>query len=184
MCDKKTMVGITLLISAILLAAIIPQTITNYIRESLRTTSRYYCWTKSRLNKHQRSGCNFSLPVNRHLASWIPKIKPDENINYQSIGSGGGVKQFTTKTVDFGASDAPLSAAEQQKVPGAVHIPETIGAVVAAYNIPSLPNKGLKLTGPILSDIFLGKIKKMEWPKDSINELRCVVTFWWYSGYP
>src|SRR3954471_8294803 len=116
------------------------------------------------------AGATFPFPL---IDTWrveYQKIKPDVNINYQSIGSGGGVKQFTTKTVDFGASDAPLSAEEQQKVPGAVHIPETIGAVVAAYNIPSLPNKGLKLTGPILSDIFLGKIKKWNDPKiQSIN---------------
>jgi phosphate transport system permease protein/phosphate transport system substrate-binding protein len=98
------------------------------------------------------------------------KVKPGVNINYQSIGSGGGVKQFTAKTVDFGASDAPLSIQDQQNAPGAVHIPVTIGSVVAAYNIPSVPNKGLKLTGPVLADIFLGKIKKWNAPEiQSIN---------------
>ena len=116
------------------------------------------------------AGATFPFPL---IDTWrveYQKIKPNVNINYQSIGSGGGVKQFTEKTVDFGASDAPLSKQEQQKVPGAVHIPETLGAVVAAYNVPSIQNKGLKLTGPIIADIFLGKIKKWNDPQiQSIN---------------
>ena len=98
------------------------------------------------------------------------KVQPGVNINYQSIGSGGGVKQFTEKTVDFGATDAPLTQNESQKAPGAVHIPETIGSVVAAYNIPSIPDKGLKLSGEVLADIFLGKITKWNDPKiQSLN---------------
>jgi phosphate transport system substrate-binding protein len=92
------------------------------------------------------------------------KVKPNISIKYQSIGSGGGVKQFTAKTIDFGASDAPLSEQEQRTAKGSVHIPITIGSVVAAYNIPSIPNKGLKLTGPILAEI-LGKVKKWNDPK-------------------
>ena len=117
------------------------------------------------------AGATFPFPL---IDTWrveYQKVKPNVNINYQSIGSGGGVKQFTEKTVDFGASDAPLTKSEQEKAPGAVHIPETIGSVVVAYNLPtSVPNKGLKLTGPILSDIFLGKIKKWNDPQiQSIN---------------
>src|ERR671910_1118511 len=113
------------------------------------------------------AGATFPFPL---IDTWrvdYKNIKPNANINYQSIGSGGGVKQFTEKTVDFGASDAPLTASEIQSAPGAVHIPETIGSVVAAYN---LPIEGLKLTGPILADIFLGKITKWNDPKiQSIN---------------
>src|SRR5919202_3197212 len=117
------------------------------------------------------AGATFPFPL---IDTWrveYQKIKPNVNINYQSIGSGGGVKQFTEKTVDFGASDAPLTRSEQQKAPGAVHIPETIGSVVVAYNLPtSVPNKGLKLTGPVVADIFLGKIKKWNDPQiQSIN---------------
>jgi phosphate transport system permease protein/phosphate transport system substrate-binding protein len=98
------------------------------------------------------------------------KVQPGVNINYQSIGSGGGVKQFTEKTVDFGASDAPLTQNESKKASGAVHIPETIGSVVAAYNIPSIPDKGLKLSGEVLADIYLGKITKWNDPKiQSLN---------------
>jgi phosphate transport system substrate-binding protein len=116
------------------------------------------------------AGATFPFPL---IDTWrvdYKMIKPEVDINYQSIGSGGGVKQFTAKTVDFGATDAPLTAQEMQSAPGAVHIPETIGSVVAAYNIPSIPDKGLKLTGEVLGDIFLGKITKWNDPKiQSLN---------------
>jgi phosphate transport system substrate-binding protein len=111
------------------------------------------------------AGATFPFPL---IDTWrvdYQKVQPGVNINYQSIGSGGGVKQFTEKTVDFGATDAPLTQNESQKAPGAVHIPETIGSVVAAYNIPSIPDKGLKLSGEVLADIFLGKITKWNDPK-------------------
>ena len=116
------------------------------------------------------AGATFPFPL---IDTWrvdYQKVQPGVNINYQSIGSGGGVKQFTEKTVDFGASDAPLTQNESQKASGAVHIPETIGSVVAAYNIPSIPDKGLKLSGEVLADIFLGKITKWNDPKiQSLN---------------
>jgi len=111
------------------------------------------------------AGATFPFPL---IDTWrveYQKIRPDVSINYQSIGSGGGVKQFTEKTVDFGASDAPLTSSEMEKASGAVHIPETIGSIVVSYNIPELPEKGLKLTGPILADIFLGKITRWNDPK-------------------
>jgi phosphate transport system permease protein/phosphate transport system substrate-binding protein len=116
------------------------------------------------------AGATFPFPL---IDTWrveYQKVKPDVNINYQSIGSGGGVKQFTEKTVDFGATDAPLTQNESQNAPGAVHIPETIGSVVAAYNLPSIPDKGLKLSGEVLADIFLGNITKWNDPKiQSLN---------------
>ncbi|HEX5185940.1 MAG TPA: extracellular solute-binding protein [Nitrososphaeraceae archaeon] len=96
------------------------------------------------------AGATFPFPL---IDTWrveYQNIKPDVNINYQSIGSGGGVKQFTEKTVDFGASDAPLNE-EEKKASRAVHIPETIGSVVAAYNLPNIGDADLKLTGPILA---------------------------------
>ena len=98
-------------------------------------------------------------------------VDPSVNITYQPIGSGGGVKQFTEKTVDFGATDAPLTPEEAQKAPGAVHIPETLDTVVAAYN---LPIQGLKLTGPILADIFLGKITN--WNDTKIQSINPGIT--------
>src|SRR5215208_3847883 len=112
------------------------------------------------------AGATFPFPLIDTWRTEYQKIRPEVNINYQSIGSGGGIKQFTEKTVDFGASDAPLSSTEMEKAPNAVHIPETIGAVVAAYN---LPVEGLKVTGPILADIFLGKITK--WNDPQIQEI-------------
>jgi phosphate transport system substrate-binding protein len=113
------------------------------------------------------AGATFPFPL---IDTWrveYQTVKPDVNVNYQSIGSGGGVKQFIEKTVDFGATDAPLTAEEIQQTPNAVHIPETIGSVVPAYN---LPVEGLKLTGPILADIFLGRITQWNDPQiQSIN---------------
>jgi phosphate transport system substrate-binding protein len=145
------------LVASIFLAAIMPATM------SLKA----YAQGQITING---AGATFPFPL---IDTWrvdYKNIKPNVNINYQSIGSGGGVKQFIEKTVDFGGTDAPLTASEAQRAPGAVHIPETIGSVVAAYNIPSMPNKGLKLTGPVLADIFLGKITKWNDPKiQSLN---------------
>ena len=120
------------------------------------------------------AGATFPFPL---IDTWrvaYQKVHPNVNINYQSIGSGGGVKQFTAKTVDFGASDAPLTATERQAAPGAVQIPETIGSVAIAYNIPGIPTKTLKFTSPVLADIFQGKITK--WNDPQIQALNPGVT--------
>jgi phosphate ABC transporter phosphate-binding protein len=110
------------------------------------------------------AGATFPFPLIDTWRVQYKNVDPSVNINYQSIGSGGGIKQFTEKTVDFGASDAPLTQAQRDALPStAVHIPETIGSVVAAYNVAGV-SKGLKLTGPILADIFLGKIKNWNDP--------------------
>src|SRR6266566_4896178 len=94
---------------------------------------------------------------------------PDVKLNYQSIGSGGGIRQFTEGTVDFGASDAPMSDAEIAKLKApALHIPTVLGAVVVTYNVPEL-TKPLKLDGAVLADIFLGKITK--WNDSRISAL-------------
>ena len=111
------------------------------------------------------AGSSFVFPIMYSWRMHYQKIKPGANINYQSIGSSRGVKQFTAKTVDFGASDAPLNAQERQAAPGAVQIPETIGSVAVAYNIPGIPTKTLKFTGPVLADIFQGKITKWNDPQ-------------------
>lgn len=115
------------------------------------------------------AGATFPFPLIDSWRNEYQKIEPQVNINYQSIGSGGGIKQFTEKTVDFGASDAPLSESERERAPNAVHIPETIGSVVVSYNLSSVPEKGLHLTGPIIADIFLGKITK--WNDPAITSL-------------
>ena len=114
------------------------------------------------------AGATFPFPL---IDTWrveYQTVDPGANINYQSIGSGGGVKQFTEKTVDFGASDAPLTSEEEANAPGSLTIPETIGSVVAAYNVPGVP-EGLQLTGPILADIFRGVITN--WNDPQITEL-------------
>ena len=115
------------------------------------------------------AGATFPFPL---IDTWrveYQSVSPSLSINYQSIGSGGGVRQFTERTVDFGASDAPLTEEEMQALPSTpVHIPETIGSVVAAYNLPGI-DKGLKLTGPVLADIFAGKITR--WDDQRIREL-------------
>jgi phosphate transport system substrate-binding protein len=129
---------------------------------SATASSKCFAQTQVTLNG---AGATFPFPL---LDTWrvaYQKDHPNVNINYQSIGSGGGVKQFTAKTVDFGASDAPLNAGERQAAPGAVQIPETIGSVAIAYNIPGIPSKALKFTGPVLANIFLGKITKWNDPQ-------------------
>lgn len=115
------------------------------------------------------AGATFPFPLIDIWRVAYQKVHPNVNINYQSIGSGGGVKQFTAKTVDFGASDAPLTDQERQAAPGAVQIPETIGSVVVAYNVPGIASKALKFTGPVLADIFQGKITK--WNDQQIKAL-------------
>ncbi len=116
------------------------------------------------------AGATFPFPL---IDTWrveYPKIQSGVNINYQSIGSGGGIAQFTARTVDFGATDAPLNHERTDALPApAVHIPEAIGSVVVAYNIPSFNQKGLHLTGPILADIFRGEITM--WDDARIAEL-------------
>ncbi len=82
-------------------------------------------------------------------------------INYQSIGSGGGIRQFSEGTVDFGATDGPMNDEQIQAVQGnVVHIPTVIGAVVLTYNLPSAGNTKLRLDAPTIADIYLGKLTK------------------------
>ncbi|MBA2267845.1 MAG: phosphate ABC transporter substrate-binding protein PstS [Nitrosopumilus sp.] len=114
------------------------------------------------------AGATFPFPL---IDTWrveYQTVNPDVSLNYASIGSGGGVKQFLEKTVDFGATDAPLTETEFQQAGNAVHIPETIGSDVLAYNLPEVTTP-LQLTGPVIADIFLGKIAKWDDPK--IKEL-------------
>src|SRR6266571_9177818 len=93
------------------------------------------------------AGATFPYPL---INKWSIEYQKQTGVqvNYNSIGSGGGVRQFTQKTVDFGASDAPMNATERAAAPNALHIPETIGAVTFVYNLPGVPT-GLNLTGPV-----------------------------------
>ncbi|MBS3926685.1 MAG: phosphate ABC transporter substrate-binding protein PstS [Nitrosarchaeum sp.] len=115
------------------------------------------------------AGATFPFPL---IDLWRVEYHNDfdnVNLNYQSIGSGGGVKQHIEKTVNFAASDAPLTSSERELAPKTLHIPETIGGVTVVYNIPEIPNSGLKLTGKIISDIFMGKITK--WNDPAIKDI-------------
>lgn len=107
----------------------------------------------------QGAGATFPYPLYSKWVAEYQKINPTVRINYQSIGSGGGIRQIIAKTVDFGASDAPMKDDELAKAPGRlVHIPTTLGAVVLAYNLPDVQT-GLQLTPDVVSGIFLGDIK-------------------------
>ncbi len=107
------------------------------------------------------AGATFPFPLISKWSSEYHKLKPDVQINYQSIGSGGGIRQLLAGTVNFGASDAPLTdeqIADAKKAHGdVIHLPETLGAVVVVYNIPGV-NETLRFDGPTIADIFLGKI--------------------------
>jgi phosphate transport system substrate-binding protein len=93
------------------------------------------------------------------------KIHANVKIDYQSIGSGGGIKQLKEQTVDFGASDAPMTDADLKSAPGEiVHVPTVLGAVVITYNLEGM-KQPLRFSPEALSDIFLGKIKKWNDPK-------------------
>jgi phosphate transport system substrate-binding protein len=108
------------------------------------------------------AGATFPFPLYSKWFSEYHKLHPDLEFNYQSIGSGGGVKQITEGTVDFGASDAPMTNDELTRAKDVVHIPTVLGAVVLVYNVPGLDH--LKLTPETLSGIFLGKITKWNDP--------------------
>jgi phosphate transport system substrate-binding protein len=108
------------------------------------------------------AGATFPFPLYSKWFSDYNKLHPDVQINYQSIGSGGGIKQITEKTVDFGASDAPMSDEEMARAPGIQHIPTVLGAVVVVYNLPGM--QSLKLTPETLAGVYLGKISKWNDP--------------------
>ena len=110
------------------------------------------------------AGATFPYPLYSKMLSEYEK-STGTKVNYQSIGSGGGILQLTNKTVDFGASDAPLNDEQTEKMGApALHIPVTLGAVVVSYNLPDLKDT-LNLSSEVLADIFLGNIKKWNDPK-------------------
>ena len=108
------------------------------------------------------AGATFPYPLYSKMFSEYQKTNKI-NVNYQSIGSGGGIKQLLEKTVDFGGSDAIMTDEQLSKAPKILHIPTCLGAVVVTYNLPI--KSELKLTPEIISDIFLGKITKWNDPR-------------------
>ncbi len=106
------------------------------------------------------AGATFPYPIYSKWFDVYSTINPDARFNYQSIGSGGGIKQITTGTVDFGATDGPMTDQQLAEAPGRIfHLPMVMGAVVVAYNVPGVETE-LKFTADALADIFLGKITK------------------------
>src|SRR3954453_6351636 len=111
------------------------------------------------------AGATFPQPV---YSEWANRFKQQSGttVNYQGIGSGGGIAQFTQGTVDFGATDAAMTDEEEtaaQKKGEPVHVPTVLGAVTVSYNVPGV-EKGLKLDGATVADIFLGKVTKWNDP--------------------
>jgi phosphate transport system substrate-binding protein len=115
------------------------------------------------------AGSTFAAPIYDQWLKDFHSVESDADINYQAIGSGGGVEQFTKQTVDFGASDAPLQKDQSSQLPAAaVQVPTVLGGVVFAYNVPGLAT-GLKLDGATAGDIFLGTITN--WNDPAIAKL-------------
>jgi phosphate transport system substrate-binding protein len=119
------------------------------------------------------AGASFPFPLINSMITDFTQTHSTIQVNYQSIGSGGGISALQSKTVDFAGSDAPLSATERSNIPNAVHIPETIGSVTVAYNVQGV-STGLKLTGQVIADIFQGKITM--WNDQAIQNLNPGIT--------
>jgi phosphate transport system substrate-binding protein len=115
------------------------------------------------------SGAGSSF-INPLMSKWVAdygKSHGGVKIDYQSIGSGGGIRQITERTVDFGATDAPMTDEQLQKAAGILHIPLCLGAVVLTYNLEGVPS-GLKITPEAAAGIFLGKVKN--WDDEAIKK--------------
>ena len=110
-------------------------------------------------------GATFPNPIYSKWFSEYNKINKNVEINYQPQGSGFGIRQLTAGTIFFGATDGPMTPEQLQAAPGKIlHFPTVLGAVVPVYNIPGVSQE-LKFTGPLLADIFLGKITKWNDPQ-------------------
>jgi phosphate transport system substrate-binding protein len=115
------------------------------------------------------AGATFPYPIYSKWFDEYRKLHPDVSINYQSIGSGGGIRQITNETVAFGATDGPMTDEQLKAAPGPIlHLPTVLGADVPIYNIPGVDAE-LKFSGPVLADIFLGKVTK--WNDPAIAKL-------------
>jgi phosphate transport system substrate-binding protein len=120
------------------------------------------------------AGATFPYPIYSKWFSEYNKLKPNVRINYQSIGSGGGIRQVSNETVFFGATDGPMTQDQLLAAPGKLlHFPTVLGAVVPIYNIEGV-STALKFSGPVLADIYLGKIAK--WNDPAIATLNPGVT--------
>ncbi len=120
------------------------------------------------------AGATFPNPI---YSKWVLEytvVRPHIQINYQSIGSGGGIRQFTDRTVDFGATDGPMTDSQIAVTHGnVIHLPTVLGAVVPTYNIPGISGQ-LRFTGEVLAGIYLGQITK--WNDSRISGVNPGVT--------
>ena len=117
----------------------------------------------------QGAGATFPNPIYQKWIAEYNKLHPNVEINYQSLGSGAGIRQLTAQTVFFGASDGPMTNEQLQAAPGKVlHLPTVLGADVPVYNLPGVSAE-LKFSGTALADIFLGKITK--WNDAALTKL-------------
>src|SRR5437667_8542378 len=108
----------------------------------------------------QVAGATFPNPLYQKWLSEYGKPHPNIKIDYQSIGSGGGIKQIQSQTVDFGASDSPMKDEDLKAAPGEIlHVPTVLGAVVITYNLSGVPS-ALRFSPETIADIFLGKVTK------------------------
>jgi phosphate transport system substrate-binding protein len=120
------------------------------------------------------AGATFPAPIYTKWFAEYNKLHRNVEINYQPLGSGAGIRQLTNQTVFFGATDGPMSDLQLKAAPGSIlHFPTVLGAVVPVYNIPGVKAE-LKFTGPVLANIFLGKIGK--WNDPAIAKLNPGVT--------
>src|SRR5580692_12093055 len=127
------------------------------------------------------AGATFPYPLYVKWIGEFTKDRPGVKVNYQSIGSGGGIRQVIDGTVDFGASDVPMSDEQLGKAPGILHIPTCLGAVVITYNVEGVPG-GLRISPEAAAGIFLGAVQRWDDPaiaKDnpgaSLPALRIIV---------
>jgi len=128
-----------------------------------------YFQTPQQITTLKGAGATFPQPfLNATIATYTTQIRTNVQINYAGGGSGQGISSLTAKTVDFAGSDAPLSDSQRAAAPNTLHIPETIGAVTLAYNLPGI-SSGLHLSGQVVADIFLGTITN--WNDPAINTL-------------
>lgn len=163
---------IVVIIVAVIAGAIGYQTMTNTSGQSM-TSSSGQSVTQSVATTQQPeailgAGATFPAPLIQRWTVEYNKINPSVTINYNPIGSGGGIQQITAKTVDFGASDAPLSDAQLQNGTGLVLMPETLGGVAVTYNLQSYGitnSTTLDFTGDVLAGIYMGQITKWNDPQ-------------------
>ena len=157
------------------------------LRAMKRSRSQYFCCRLAACQPNESktppaagpltingAGATFPNPIYSKWFDEYQKSHPDVRINYQPIGSGGGIKQLTAQTVFFGATDGPMTDEQLQAAPGAIlHFPTVLGGVVPVYNVPGV-TQPLRFSGAVLADIYLGKITK--WNDAAIAQINPGVT--------